>query len=106
MNGYNKGEPWREQEQQGETNAIYGDHPLPRLSEDLSETLGSGLSTICNGFEENLQHAAKLTWTRHVALLPLKNSTARRRLERKIVRQKLSYEQIRQTVQELNAVES
>ncbi len=23
--------------------------------------------------EENLQHAAKLTWTQHVALLPLKN---------------------------------
>ena len=33
-----------EQEQQGETNAIYGDHLLDRLSEDLSETLGSGFS--------------------------------------------------------------
>ena len=52
--------------------------------------------------EENLQHAAKLTWTQHVALLPVKNSKARRSLERKIVRQKLSYEQIRQTVQALS----
>ncbi len=33
-----------EQEQQGETNAIYGDHLLTRLSEDLSESLGSGFS--------------------------------------------------------------
>ena len=99
-----------EQEQQGETNAIYGDHLLARLSEDLSEILGSGFSkrNLYNmrrfylAHEENLQHAAKLTWTQHVALLPVKNSTARRRLERKIVSQKLSYEQIRQTVQELN----
>jgi hypothetical protein len=99
-----------EQEQQGETNAIYGDHLLTRLSEDLSETLGSGFSkrNLYNmrrfylAHTENLQHAAKLTWTQHVALLPVKNGTARRRLERKIVSQKLSYEQIRQTVQELN----
>jgi len=33
-----------EQEQQGETNAVYGDHLLMRLSEDLSETFGSGFS--------------------------------------------------------------
>ena len=61
-----------EQEQQGETSAIYGDHLLSRLSEDLSETLGSGFS------ERNLRKmrqfylaneiwppAAKLTWTQH-----------------------------------------
>ena len=70
-----------EQERQGETNAIYGDHLLARLWEDLSETLGSGFSRrniynmrrFCLAHEENLQHAAKLTWTQHVALLPLKN---------------------------------
>ncbi len=58
-----------EQEQQGETNAIYGDHLLDRLSEDLSETLGRGFSkrNLYNvrrfylAHEENLQHAAKLT---------------------------------------------
>ena len=58
-----------EQEQQGETNASYGDHLLKRLSEDLSETLGSGFSkrNLYNvrrfylAHEENLQHAAKLT---------------------------------------------
>jgi hypothetical protein len=33
-----------EQEQQGETNAIYGDHLLARLSEDLMDKLGSGFS--------------------------------------------------------------
>ena len=71
-----------EQEQRGETSAIYGDHLLARLSEDLSETLGSGFSKsnlynmrrfyLAN--EENLQHAGKLTWTQHVALLPVKKS--------------------------------
>ncbi len=99
-----------EQEQQGETNAIYGDHLLARLSKDLSETLGSGFSkrNLYNmrrfylAHEEISQHPAKLTWTQHVALLPVKNSTARRRLERQIVSQKLSYEQIRQAVQEVN----
>jgi len=58
-----------EQDQQGETNAIYGDRLLARLSEDLSETLGSGFSkrNLYNmrrfylAHEENLQHAAKLT---------------------------------------------
>ena len=98
-----------EQEQQGETNAIYGDHLIVRLSKDLSETLGSGFS------ERNLRKmrqfylaneiwppAAKLTWTQHVELLPIKKSTERRRLERLIITKKLSKEQIRQAVQELN----
>ena len=69
-----------EQEQQGETNAIYGDHLLARLSEDLSETLDSGFSkrNLYNmrrfylAHEENLQHAAKLTWTQHVHLVVAK----------------------------------
>ncbi len=99
-----------EQEQLGEANAVYGDHLLSRLSEDLSEALGSGFSkrNLYNmrrfylAHEENLQHTAKLTWTQHVALLPVKNGTTRRRLERKIVNQKLSYEQIRHSVHELN----
>jgi len=99
-----------EQEQQGETNAIYGDHLLARLSEDLMDKLGSGFSerNLYNmrqfylAHEEISQHPAKLTWSQHVALLPVKNSTVRRRLERQIVNEKLSYEQIRQAVQELN----
>ena len=90
-----------EQEQQGEANAIYGDHLLARLSEDLSATLGSGFS------ERNLRKmrqfylaneiwplTAKLTWTQHVELLPLKKSTERRNLERLIVTQNLSQKQI------------
>ncbi len=71
-----------EQDQQGETNAIYGDHLLARLSEDLSETLGSGFSksNLYNmrrfylAHEENLQATGKLTWTQHVELLPIKKS--------------------------------
>jgi len=71
-----------EQEQQGETSAIYGDHLLARLSEDLSETLGSGFSKrnlynmrrfyLAN--EEILQTSAELNWSQHVALLPVKKS--------------------------------
>ena len=70
-----------EQDQQGETNAIYGDHLIARLSKDLSKTLGSGFS------ERNLRKMrqfylaneiwpvpAKLTWSQHVELLPIKNS--------------------------------
>ena len=94
-----------EQEQQGETSAIYGEHLIARLSEDLSETLGSGFS------ERNLRKMrqfylaheiwplpAKLTWTQHVELLPIKKSTERRKLERLIVTKKLSQKQIRQAV--------
>ncbi len=86
-----------EQEQQGETNAIYGDHLLARLSEDLMDKLGSGFSerNLYNmrqfylAHEEISQTSAKLTWSQHVALLPVKNSTVRRRLERQIVNEKL-----------------
>ena len=99
-----------EQEQQGETNAIYGEHLLSRLSEDLSETLGSGFSkrNLYNmrrfylAHEEILQPAAKLTWTQHVELLPIKNKAIRRNIEQKIVSHQLSKQQIRQTVQEVN----
>ena len=99
-----------EQEQQGETNAIYGEHLLARLSEDLSETLGSGFSkrNLYNmrrfylAHEEILQPAAKLTWTQHVELLPIKNKAIRRNIEQKIVSHQLSKQQIRQTVQEVN----
>ena len=69
-----------EQEQQGETNAIYGDHLLSRLSEDLMDKLCSGFSkrNLYNmrrfylAHEEILQPPAKLTWTQHVELLPIK----------------------------------
>ena len=76
------GERIVEQEQQGETNAIYGEHLLSRLSEDLSETLGSGFSkrNLYNmrrfylAHEEILQTSAELNWSQHVALLPVKKS--------------------------------
>ena len=98
-----------EQDQQGETNAIYGDHLLARLSEDLSETLGSGFSksNLYNmrrfylAHEENLQATGKLTWTQHVELLPIKNKAIRRKIEQRIVSQKWSCQQIRQAVNEL-----
>ena len=45
---------------------------------------------------------AQLTWTQHVELLPLKNKALRRKIEHKIVRQKLSQKQIMQVVHEAN----
>jgi len=105
--------PWNqkrivEQEQQGKTHAIYADHLLARLSQDLSQTLGSGFSA------KNLRKmrqfyladeiwpvTAKLTWTQHVELLPIKKSTERRKLERLIVTKRLSKEQIRQAIHTL-----
>ena len=70
-----------EEEQNGQANAVYGDRLLAQLSEDLSATLGSGFS------ERNLRKMrqfylaneiwpvpAKLTWSQHVELLPIKKS--------------------------------
>ena len=98
-----------EEEQNGQENAAYGDRLLAQLSDDLSATLGSGFS------ERNLynmrqfyltreisQLTAKLNWTQHVELLPVKNKAMRQKLEQKIVNQKLSSQQIRQVVRELN----
>jgi endonuclease YncB( thermonuclease family) len=98
-----------EEEQQGQANAAYGDHLLAQLSEDLSATLGSGFSerNLYNMRQFYLTHeisqlTAKLNWTQHVELLPVKNKAMRQRLEKKIVSQKLSQTQIRQVVRELN----
>jgi hypothetical protein len=98
-----------EEEQLGQANAVYGDHLLAQLSKDLSATLGRGFSNrnLYNmrqfylTHEEISQDPAKLTWSQHVELLPIKNKTKRRKLERQILSQKLSYGQIRQAVQEI-----
>jgi endonuclease YncB( thermonuclease family) len=96
-----------EEEQNGHASAAYGDHLLLQLSQDLSATLGRGFSkrNLYNmrqfylTHEAILQDPAKLTWSQHVELLPIKNKTRRRRLEKQILSQKLSYKQIRQVVQ-------
>ena len=94
--------------QQGDDKAVYGSQLLSRLSEDLKDKLGGGF------LERNLRKmrqfylamsiwppAAKLTWTQHVELLPIKKSTERRKLERLIITKKLSQKQIRQAVHTL-----
>jgi len=98
-----------EEEQQGQANAAYGDHLLAQLSEDLSATLGSGFSerNLYNMRQFYLTHeisqlTAKLNWTQHVELLPVKDKAMRQRLEKTIISQKLSQTQIRQVVRELN----
>ena len=86
-----------QQEQLGETNAVYGKQLIAHLSEDLTNELGSGFS------ERNLYKmrqfylalkilptSAKLSWTQHVELLPVTNKAMKQRLEREILRGRLS----------------
>jgi len=98
-----------EEEQLGQENAVYGHHLLDQLSKDLSETLGSGFSArnLYNMRQFYLTHEisqapAKLNWAQHVELLPVKNKTMRRKLEKRVVDQNLSSRQIRQVVREMN----
>ena len=78
-----------EEEQEGETKADYGAQLKARLSEDLTTKYGKGFS------ERNLRkmrqfysaneiwpETAKLNWTQHVELLPIKSTATRRKLER------------------------
>jgi len=98
-----------EEEQNGQANAVYGDHLLAQISEDLSETLGHGFSkrNLYKMRQFYLTHkivptSAQLSWSQHVELLPIKSKALRQKLEEQIVSQKLSSQQIRQAVQEVN----
>jgi len=97
-----------EQEQLGQTNAVYGKQLIAHLSEDLSHKLGSGFSerNLYKMRQFYLAHEispapAKLSWTQHVELLPVANKAMKQRLEREIVRGKLSPRQIRQKVRQI-----
>ena len=101
-----------EQEQQGQTNAVYGKQLIPRLSEDLSHNLGGGFSVrnLYRMRDFYLAHkilpaAAKLSWSQHVELLPVINQTDKRRLEQRIISDKLSRRQIRQKVRQIEKKE-
>ena len=70
-----------EQEQQGQSTADYGGQLIARLSADLSTRLGDGFSerNLRNMRSFYLSHKiwqapAKLSWTQHVELLPIKNA--------------------------------
>ena len=86
-----------EQEQQGDDTPEYGARLLERLSEDLQHKPGKGFSVrnlrkmrrfYLNN--RNRPAPADLTWTQHVELLPVTNKADKRRLERRIVSDKLS----------------
>ena len=81
-----------EEEQEGETKAYYGAKLIARLSEDLTTKYGKGFS------ERNLRKmrqfysaneiwpdTAKLSWTQHIELLPIKSTAMRKKLESLIV---------------------
>ena len=97
-----------EQEQQGQTSAVYGKQLVARLSQDLSRKLGSGFSAS-NLYRMRefylaykiLPPAVKLSWSQHVELLPVINKADKRRLEQHIIRDKLSRGQIRQKVRQI-----
>ena len=97
-----------EQEQQGESNAAYGKELVERLSEDLSNKLGSGFSerNLYRMRQFYLAHkisppAAELSWSQHVELLPVTNKAIKQCLERQIVCDHLSRRQIRQEVRQI-----
>ena len=75
-----------EQEQQGQTNAVYGKQLIPRLSEDLSHNLGGGFSVrnLYRMRDFYLAHkilpaAAKLSWSQDVELRSLAQFSAQAR---------------------------
>ena len=97
-----------EQEQRGETNAVYARQLIEQLSEDLLSQFGSGFSerSLYKMRQFYLAHKilpapAILSWTQHVELLTVTNKAAKQRLEQRIVRDKLSPRQIRQEVHQL-----
>ena len=101
-----------EQEQQGDDTPEYGARLLERLSEDLQHKLGKGFSVrnlrkmrrFCLN-NRNRPAPADLTWTQHVELLPVTNKADKRRLERRIISDKLSPRQIRLEVRQLKESE-
>jgi endonuclease YncB( thermonuclease family) len=101
-----------EQEQQGDDTPEYGVRLLARLSEDLQHKPGKGFSVrnlrkmrrfYLNN--RNRPAPADLTWTQHVELLPVTNKADKRRLERRIISDKLSPRQIRLEVRQLKESE-
>ena len=97
-----------EQEQQGDGKAGYGLRLLEHLSEDLQHKLGSGFSkrNLYRMREFYLGHSilptsAELNWSQYVELLPITNKADKRRLEKRIISDKLSPRQIRQEVRQL-----
>jgi hypothetical protein len=83
-----------EEEREAQGRAAYGTQLITRLSRDLQKKLGNGFSErnlhnmrrFCL-LNPNPQTSADLTWSQHVELMPIKNPSARRKLEQRIVKQ-------------------
>jgi hypothetical protein len=90
-----------EQEQHGETSTVYAKELIERLSEDLTNQLGSGFSerNLYKMRKFYLAHkvlptSANLNWSHHVELLAITNKADKRQLERRIISDNLSPRQI------------
>ncbi|MFA5160329.1 MAG: DUF1016 N-terminal domain-containing protein [Candidatus Omnitrophota bacterium] len=94
-----------EEEQKGAIKAAYGTRLLAKISEDLSQKLGSGFS------ERNLERmrgfylqnristpASKLSLAHHFALLPIQDKKKRLQLETKAIREGLKRDELRALV--------
>jgi len=89
------------EERQALGKAAYGTQLVIRLSQDLREKLGNGFSVRnlhnMRRFylaHPNSQPAANLTWSQHVEMMPIADVATKRRLERKIIHEKLSRRQV------------
>jgi len=98
-----------EEEQNGSVRAAYGSRLIPELSQELSKMHGPGFSTrnLANmrRFYQShpiLQAPAKLDWTDYVELLPIKDDKIRKRLEQRVVKERLTGRQLRRVVRAIN----
>lgn len=96
-----------EAEQGGEAKAPYGTQLLEALSSDLTERLGSGfsLTSLKNMRRLYLCYrksppADQLTWAKHVELLTVKDPKKRQAIEKRVIREGLLRDDIRQIVQQ------
>jgi len=99
-----------EQEQHGDDTPEYGARLLERLSEDLQHKPGKGFSVrnlrkMRRFYLDNRIHQApgELNWTQHVELLPVTNKADKRRLERRIISDKLSPRQVTRNMKTIDA---
>ncbi len=98
-----------EEEQKGKGRAEYGTHLIERLSYDLSTKYGSGFA-ISNlrkmrqfYCEYPIRSArSELTWTHYRLLIQVENKTTRNKLEKRVVREKLSSRELESAIKEIS----
>ncbi|MBF0122886.1 MAG: thermonuclease family protein [Candidatus Omnitrophica bacterium] len=102
-----------EVEQDGAVKAEYGTGLVQKISDDMVRKYGAGFSlpNLKRMKKFYLRYpkgspASQLTWSDHVELLPIANDKKRRAIEKKVLKQGLSKEELRKVVREETAGEA